>query len=423
METKIKAGALQLTTFIMIVVIILLLSFVLLTQTHKQFSAQTNFVIDTVKDVDQSIFNALENIQITNDTIVHFDDEKHKTQKIHSDFWGIFHKITSSSQLKNYNVSKVALVGSKALDKPRASLYLKDNRKPLVVVGHTEIIGDAYLPKYGIKPGTISGQSYYGSQLVYGNIKTNSQLPKLSKDFITNLNTISQKLNSSKYDILNFNNNTKQYHNSFKLPAKLIYSKQPITLDNIILNGHIIVASEKKITIEASAQLKDIILIAPEIDIQDKVKSRFQAIASKHISVGKHVELTYPSALVVNYKNNLTKSLNQSNKEDFGIFINEHSAVNGIVLFLGEKKANNYHAQVKIENNASIYGELYCNQNTELKGQVTGSVYANAFIANQFGSIYQNHIYNGTINALELPSEYIGLPLVNSKKNIAKWLY
>jgi len=93
------------------------------------------------------------------------------------------------------------------------------------------------------------------------------------------------------------------------------------------------------------------------------------------------------------------------------------------VMFLGDKISNNYKPQIELEVDAAIYGELYCNQNVELKGQVYGSVYADAFIANQFGSIYQNHIYNGKINALELPSEYIGLSLEDSKKNIVKWLY
>lgn len=423
MRLKLKAGALQLTTFIMIVVIILLLSFVLLTQTHRQFSVQTSFIIDTVKATDQNMFNALEDLQVTNDTIVHFDGDKQKTQKIYSDFWGVFHKITSSTQIKNYNISKVALVGAKSLQTPRASLYLKDNGKPLVIVGHTEITGDAYLPKYGIKPGTISGQSYYGSQLVYGNIKRNSLLPKVSKDLVSDLNKYSKTFNSSKYDILALNSNTKQHYNSFKVPAKLIYSKNTLTLDGYTLAGHIIVISEEKITIEASSQLKDVILIAPEIDIKAEVKGEFQAIASKYITVGKHVELSYPSALVVNYKNNTATPLDQSRKEDFGVFIDEHASVNGVVMFLGDKTSNNYQSQIELEVDAAIYGELYCNQNVELKGQVYGSVYANAFIANQFGSIYQNHIYNGKINALELPSEYIGLSLEDSKKNIVKWLY
>ncbi len=40
-----------------------------------------------------------------------------------------------------------------------AALYLKDNNKPLVLVGGTRIDGKAYLPKRGVKSGNIAGYS------------------------------------------------------------------------------------------------------------------------------------------------------------------------------------------------------------------------------------------------------------------------
>jgi hypothetical protein len=70
-----------------------------------------------------------------------------------------------------------------------------------------------------------------------------------------------------------------------------------------------------------------------------------------------------------------------------------------------------------------VIGEVYCNQNTELKGAVIGSVFTNNFIANQFGSVYQNHLYHGQISIDQLPEAYVGLLFNNSKQGIAKWLY
>ena len=59
----------------------------------------------------------------------------------------------------------------------------------------------------------------------------------------------------------------------------------------------------------------------------------------------------------------------------------------------------------------------------ELKGKVYGSVFTDSFIAIANGSYYQNHLLDAEINSAELEDEYIGLPLVNTKKGVAKWLY
>ena len=76
-----------------------------------------------------------------------------------------------------------------------------------------------------------------------------------------------------------------------------------------------------------------------------------------------------------------------------------------MVVYLGNDPPNNYKTQIELQETAILIGELYCNQNTELKGTVYGTVFAKNFIANQFGSIYQNHIYNGKINVHQLPKE------------------
>ena len=70
-----------------------------------------------------------------------------------------------------------------------------------------------------------------------------------------------------------------------------------------------------------------------------------------------------------------------------------------------------------------VDGELYCEANTDLQATVNGSVYTNGFVAKQFGSIYQNHLYNARINSSQLPTAYAGLQWENSHQNIAKWLY
>lgn len=420
---KIKAGALQLTMFIVVVIALLLASFILLIHTHKQFKIKTAFVIETVTNAQTGISYALKNDIITNDTLpVSFHDEAYKTITVHKSYWGIFEKIISTSTIKNNTIKKMALVGASQPDKNRVALYVEEHNRPLVVVGNTKIKGLVYLPKQGVRTGNISGHSYYGSQLIYGKTKLSSALPKLLKASINHIKK-NYSIGDLKQDQFLDVSQNKTYQNSFYNPIHIVYSNARINLTEVALTGHILVQSKTKIIVTSSSRLKDVILIAPEIEIKNNVNGTFQAIATKSLSVGKNCVLNYPSALVLNKKKPTLETLTRQQKEKQCIIINAGTRVKGIVACLGESKANNFVPQIKIEDKAIVIGEVYCTQNLELKGTIYGSAYTSNFVAKQSGSAYQNHIYNGTIIVGRLPEEYIGLLFKNAKKGVAKWLY
>lgn len=426
-RSKLKAGALQLTLFIMVLIALLLASFVLLVHTHKRFKLQTDFVIETIDSANKGISYSLNNIIILKDTtLIKLKDEDYKTLKVHRDFWGMFEKVTSISKTKNKTIQKIALVGATQAETNRKVLYIEDNNKPLVLVGNTRIEGVAYLPRRGVKTGYISGESYYGEQLIYGQTKTATRLPTLFNEIRQHIKTIGNQLialkNSEQPLELQLG---KTYTNSFLKPLQHIYTTNTITLSNVKLIGHIVVQSKTKIVVDPSATLKDVILIAPRIEIKNNVNGAFQCIASKTINVGKNCSLNYPSALILNEgKTTPTEPSTQTNQKPNNILINKNSTIKGVVVYLGQPKPSNYKPQVIIENEARVIGEVYCNQNLELKGSVFGSVFTSNFIVNQFGSVYQNHIYNATINVNELPQEYVGLTFNNTKKKgVLKWLY
>ena len=197
-----------------------------------------------------------------------------------------------------------------------------------------------------------------------------------------------------------------------------MYSTSEIVLSDISVIGHIIIQSKTKISIDASAQLTDVILIAPKIEIKSNVKGAFQAFATENISVAAHVTLGYPSALVLHRDYVKDESSNEKM-----IYVAGHSVIKGNVLILGKTLTNNYETQAKIMSNAVIKGTVYCEHNLELRGTVYGTVYTNNFIIKEAGSIYQNHLYNAKISSDDLESEFVSLPMEQSKQGIAKWLY
>ncbi|AUC77558.1 hypothetical protein [Olleya sp. Bg11-27] len=420
---KLKAGALQLTLFIAVVIALLLAGFILLVHTHKRFSLQSDFIIQTAQNTTRGIRQALINQMPLNDTISIDLEEDYKTLKVQREFWGVFEKVTSIATIKKHTLKRVALIGGAQSKNNRTALYVQDNNKPLVLVGNTKIEGVVYLPERGVKSGNISGEYYYGSQLIYGVIRKASILPSLHKQTISQLSFIEKQMNKIKTSNFITLENGKTFSNSFLNKKQMAFSNSAIKLSNINLVGNIIIQSKIKITVASSSSLKDVILIAPEIEIEDDVKGAFQVIASKNISVGKKVYLEYPSALVLNEEeiqqsHNAAESVKQNK-----VFIDERSTIKGVVLYISESKANNYNSQIEIKEKTTIIGEVYCSKNLELNGAVYGSVFTNNFIANQFGSIYQNHIYNGKIIVDSLPQEYVGLSFNNSKKGVLKWLY
>jgi cytoskeletal protein CcmA (bactofilin family) len=416
---RVKAGSLQLVTFVVVVIALLLASFILLMHIHKQLRIKTNHTIEAVELVNHGIETLLSQSNgIKGDTIeVNLYDKDYKSLKLYSEFWGSFEKSYAIAKIKNKTLSKLALVGAKT-DKSSPSLYLKENNKPLVLVGQTTIKGNAFLPKRGFKSGNISGQSYYGEQYIYGNTLPSKDLPKLNKHLLNYLNKL--KLGNIDHENINYINinGSKIHKNSFKNRIQLAFSSSDIFLTDVTITGQIIIQSQTKITVDNSAKLQDVILIAPTIHIQQNVIGSFQAIATKRLNIGKNVNLQYPSALVLlqSYKKNEQYEPNM-------ITVNDDSKISGQILVLGKTQPNNYDAQIKINPNAIVEGTIYCQQNLELRGSVYGSVYTDNFIIKEGGSVYQNHLYNAIIDNTDLTSEFVGLYLERNKKGVAKWLY
>ena len=417
---KIKAGALQSTLFISVVIAILLSAFILLIQLHKRFDIQTKFIQETVGNANDGVNYVLfNNVTLRDSVSINLNDEDYKSLKVYKDYWGIFEKVRSVSKIKTNRIEKVAFIGGIQPKENRLALYLEDKNKPLVLVGHTKISGIAYLPQQGVKPGNIAGHSYYGTDLIYGQKRTSNRLPKLVSEFYTPLTSPSIE---SKKDFIDISRD-RNVSNSFLKPVKTIFSNNEIYLSQIKLTGHIQVISKTKIIVDATSQLKDVVLIAPEIEIKNQVNGVFQSLATIKITVGENCILNYPSALIIKTKKAIEGSGTENEAILSEIQIGEGSVVNGLVVYHGEPTKNNHKAQLIIEENAFVQGEVHSNSNLELKGTVQGSVFASNFIANQSGSIYQNHIYNGNIISDDLPIQYVGLTFEDSKKGVMKWLY
>lgn len=410
LNRKLKSSALQFALFVSVLIALLLFGLLLYIYSSKILQLNSDYQIDTINNSNQMLLLELNSQDFKNDSIItSLSSQFDSKEIIFNEFWGGFQKTIVKSEIKTKQFDKVAFLGSK-YSKNTPCLFLEDTQKPLVVVGSTKIEGIVYLPDQGVKPGTISGNSYYGDQLIYGNIKHGrATLPELRNEFYDYLEYI---LKSKPDDFL-----IETSLNSFKKHVKYIYQIGTINLTQELI-GNIIIKSESKVVITKNSNLKDVLIIAPKVEIQDNVKGKFNVIASEEISIGNHVNLDFPSSVIVKKQDN-----NADLEKKAGISIGQFSIIKGQVIFLKEQINNIFETDIFIDEKSKVKGEIYCQGNLELKSNVEGSVYTHQFVTRANGTIFVNHLYNIEISNKDFPLNYGGIPFDKSQKNIVKWLY
>lgn len=423
---KLRSGALQFTVFISVVIALILAGVILLAYTHRFFIEQSKALVDNIQLADSGMELLISQQLTSPDTVSLKLEDLREEQQIQTNLshWGIFEKAFVKSSHRKKQFIKCALMGTvlKASDRP--ALYLKETFNPLAVVGDTEIKGTVVLPSQGVRPGNISGNSYYGARLIYGDIKkSDTQLPKLKYDYKLLLKYYLYEYEPETVSGFIPINEGGHATNSFKAPPKGHFSKAPMILENISVSGNVIIRSSEKITVRSTAILKDIILSAPIIVIEDGVKGNFQAIADTTIKIGKDCSLFYPSALImVEKEDRLEVPFDEfSNK----IFVDIGSVVRGSICYFDTKtQERDYKANIFIGTGCFVKGEIYCDGNLELKGStVAGTAYTKHFVANEGGTTFVNHLYNAAIDSKALPESFGGILFENQSKSVIKWLY
>lgn len=412
---KIKAGAIQYVLVISVIIIILLFAFLSLVFTQKKMQLKSSLYKEAIHATQMGFtFLSMVNIPYYQENMMKFTSHDFENTTLMKKPWGMYDVGIVQSSLQKESFQKVGLLGNK--NKQSQALYLQENHQALVLVGTTKIIGDVTLPKRGVKKGMISGTPYYGSKLVYGNMTTNAKkLPN-----IHNLNYLQQLVKEFPIEFterISLEHDT-QINQSFTENTLVFETQGNIELRDVVLYGNIVIISSDKITITDSSTLENVILIAPVVTVAPNVTGSFQVFATKRIHLKAGAQLKYPSSLVLIKDKEETTAATEFE----GIKIDDKASLEGVVLYHSEEQKSTYKTQVLIEDKAHVLGEVYCNKNLELRGRIDGFVYANNFIAKQFGGVYMNHLYNAEIDATSISENYCGLSIGTENKQVAKWI-
>lgn len=410
----------QFAILVATIIAILLGSFLTLSQTHLFFNTQSRILGNVIDSANAGVGYSLKKEHIIADSISIENDIY--TKRIKKTSWGGYLKVNSTASAKTKSFTKTALTGSKVSD-PALSIHLSEGKLPLVLVGNTIIEGDAYVSDLGIKPGIISGHYYNGKELVKGNISSGKgALPELDPVWVNDIRRLQEYVPLNSDEVIQREAINK---NSFFENTHFVYDENKITLNETYI-GNIIINSETEVVVTNIAQLTDVVVIAPKITIEEGFIGSASFIAEERITLAEKVQLDYPSSLIL--VNTQEIEIIPVQKGDEPIFIAGNSRVAGTVIYLDEREANtnnrmNSFTNVAIAPMGTVNGYVYCEGNVELMGTVTGAIYADRFLAREFGSVYINHIYNGKVLGRDLDPAFGGLPFKESNKAIVKWLY
>ncbi|MDP2060828.1 MAG: hypothetical protein Q8J97_13885, partial [Flavobacteriaceae bacterium] len=397
---KLPSGALQFVVFMGTVVSLLLFGAILLIYAQTLFKSKTNQITASLLESNkywntqpdtEHILNTLNNISLSSNSTIGFDKR--------SGFWGVFEKAGLTDS--HFKITKKALLGGYVGKNPPA-IVLQNQYQKLVVAGATHIEGDVFLSDFGVDRGSIGGKGFSFHQLVDGEINLGKQkLPLLDQRFIKYLENL-LNTNSDNLGNTDFYRMKTPLKNSFSDSTITLFSNQKIYLENMELTGNILIISDEEIVVDATAKLADVLLVAPTITINDGVSGSFQAISNKNIYVGENCNLAYPTALALNLASGNRLLTPGGIPDSYKIFISKGTVIKGVLMYVGDDGQDLFLPQIELDENSTLFGQIYCTKNIELKGTVYGSIYADSFIALQNGYIFKNHLLDATINSKQL---------------------
>lgn len=327
--------------------------------------------------------------------------------------WGLFEVATVKAFELTDTLKQAFLIGSRTLN-DEAVLYVSDEDRPISVSGTTQITGDAFLPKAGIKEAYVDGKSYTGGKPVKGAIKTSKLgLPELDSEIVEK---IKRKLADHTKQISSLPDSG---FNSFYNPTLVFrLGKRTSVIENCILKGKIIIIADTVLSVEKSARLEDILIFAPAIRVAEGFTGSCQFFATDSISFGKKIDFKYPTCAV------LLKS--DKNKNQPFIRLGENSTFAGIILSF-EKERSELQTLINLEKNTTVTGEVFSkgllklHQNVKIFGKVT----CNRFLVQTATSLYENYLIDVVLNRHKRSKYYLSGKIFKENKSgnsVLKWL-
>ncbi|GGE17867.1 hypothetical protein GCM10011516_14410 [Sphingobacterium cellulitidis] len=381
---------------------------------QQKFDRWENLNADVEAATTLSLSNYFANT--SGDTVIYLPIRSNDSVKINKKFWGML-EVASITAVENLDTLKRSfLIGEKLLDS--TILYIVDEDRPISISGKTNIQGDAFLPKSGIRPAFVDGEYYDGiKELVDGKILESSRkLPEVNNEILSFIESNFKRVHENNRRPLNSKSVLK---NSFFNETHFFRIESPLVLSRDSVKGNIVLICDSAITITSQTKWENAILFAPVIKIENNFNGKGQFFATDSLVIGKDVVLDYPSVTGLIAKD----SVNSTAK----ISIGENTKISGLV-FLYREELNEQMDLIELGKNSKIQGNIISSGLFKYSDplEINGSLYCYRVITERPSSLYENYLINLTMERNKLHPYFIRPYFFSEdrqvEKGIVSWL-
>lgn len=414
----IRAGSLTYAVFVSTITAVLCMMMIMLAAMNRNFFIHTDS-FDRVRD------NAHSGIMLGLATPVGEGYENwHTLFEVGSDSvylkkrrWGLYELVYSRAQIGQATFERTAIAGYRSPELSSVALWLADRNRPLQLTGDALLKGEFYLPSKGVDRAYVEGASYSRDQLLYGSSKrSDNKLPALKKDFLKTWNGYLKGDITAQDSVQDLGEMPQKLTHSFGRKTVVYQQNKALRLDGYDLKGNIIIRSRTSISVSAATRLKQVVLIAPSIRIENGFSGSLHAVARDSLLLESGAKLSYPSSLIMELE-----------EDDHGpyLYLGENAELAGALFSICNENRRTNDLSVEIVEKALVKGMVYANGNLELGGTVEGTLIIRNFLLATPSGIYENHLLNGKIDRTQLEKEYLGPPVEpwKNKAEVCTWLH
>lgn len=314
--------------------------------------------------------------------------------------WGVYGMSVSKAFHAPYSFTEIAMNGYyPTKDYAQIALYLTDHDVPLGYCGKSRITGSVRLPKSGSKLNLIERRSFEGRIFINGEVlKSDKIMPKLNSKRLQQIDDQRSNINQSLDTLINCVSGQTSYERSFANTTARIDMGYASTLSDVSLSGNIKVSAPKNIVIDNTAHLKNVLIMASRVEINEGFLGSVQIVATDTVIIHSNVRLYYPSSIVVKAKGGASVNAGF-------VKIEKQSVVQGEVYLINT--TDKAQGLILIDERAKVQGLIYDNGRLTLRGKVEGTVICDKFYLNTASAIYDNQILDGVIDRAILNPSFL----------------
>ena len=335
---------------------------------------------------------------------------------LHIEDWGLYKIVHGRGVHGREKWQRSCLAGQGFVKSRVPSLFLTDQKQPLIICGKTQLKGNLFLPSSGIRKGNI-GRRYFEYPHLYEGAVFSSKNRKKPIQYhnLEHIQSILKGIIQSKPEPETYILENALIHHPWDSGIYTLSTPYSLEIASGMIQGKVMIISQGEIIIHPDAKLEHTLIIARSIRIKTGFQGVIQAYATDRLVIESKVNLGYPSVAGVFGHGDQASTLT----------IDSESQIEGGVIFDKEIFEAEPHRQdrLQIAKGAKVWGSVYASHHLELQGSVYGQVITDDFILETAGTQYKNYLLDAVIDPGELSENFAG-PMIYPGKNfrVIEWL-